>query len=366
MSIKEETFFKMMFEESDECFLIYDIAKGHFIYANPSFENITHRTRDQLLDHHESMIDAIHPEDQQIARKVFKNLLRKASKTLLDFRMIRPDNTERWIRLKTYPIIRDGRITHLTGIMEDDTARKASLLNMQKVNGWKDSILEILAHDLRGPISIVKMLASAIDQQLNGKENKEILKWTKMIQDISTRNIELIHNLVKKESLDTLGVAVNKEKVELVWEIGQVMNVFINSQDLTGKKFEFTQSHKKIYAEVDLMKFLQIINNLISNAIKFTGPDAYIRLHVEKLDTSALISVSDNGIGIPRSLQPIIFNKYTEAGRTGVDGQESIGLGMWIVKSFTEAQGGTVWFDSEENKGTTVYVEIPRGNEEYE
>jgi signal transduction histidine kinase len=268
--------------------------------------------------------------------------------------------------MKTYPIIEGRKIEFLTGIIEDDSARKSSLLNMQKINGWKDSILEILAHDLRGPIGMVKMLASAIDQQLDGNKNQQIRKWTKMIQEISIRNIRLIHALVKKESLDTEKVVLSKEAIDLVWEIGEVMKIYIDSQKDASKQFQFTYSHQPIFARVDSMKFLQIINNLISNSIKFTGPEGSIKVHLEKLENSALITVSDDGIGIPKSLQPLLFKKYTEAGRTGLDGQESIGLGMWIVKSFTDAHGGRIWFESVEGSGTTINVEIPLGYHEYE
>lgn len=366
MSGREDILLKKMIEKSEEAFLIYDIVEGRFVYVNASFETITKRSRDLLFSDPSSFLDVIHPEDEALAKKVFKHLLRKKTSTRLDFRIVRPDHTERWIRLKTYPLLRDQKIEFITGILEDDSARKASILNMQKINGWKDSILEILAHDLRGPISMVKMLASAIDQQLEGNDNKEIQKWTRMIEEISRRNIELIHTLVKRESLDTAGVAVNKERIDLVREIAEVMKIYDNAQKSAQKYFEFTHSHEAIYGQVDSMRFLQIINNLVSNAIKFTPAGGIIKVHIEKLETSALITVSDNGIGIPQHLQGKIFNKYTEAGRRGLDGQEPIGLGMWIVKSFTEAHGGNVWLESEEGKGTSVYVEIPRGYEEFE
>ena len=154
------------------------------------------------------------------------------------------------------------------------------------------------------------------------------------------------------------------ERVDLVWEIEEVMKIYKSSAAEAQKQFEFTASQEAIYAQVDSMKFAQIINNLVSNAIKFTGTDGLIKVKIEKLEKTALISVSDNGIGIPKSMQPLLFKKYSPAGRKGVDGQESVGLGMWIVKLFTEAHGGTVWFESEENAGTTFYVEIPLGKVE--
>jgi two-component system, OmpR family, sensor histidine kinase VicK len=361
MASTEELVFKRMIDQSLESFLIYNIAEARFIYANSSFESITSSACEQLLSDPAALIETIHPEDQQLARKIFNRLLRKTSSTLLDFRIVRADESVRWIKLRVYPLFDGTKIEYLIGILEDDTARKAAIFNMEKVNGWKDSLLEILAHDLRGPIGIIKMLASAIDQQLQVGGNKKIRQWTKMIEEISMRNIRLIHDMIKRESLDTEGVEISLERVDLVWEIGHLMQIYISSETETLKKFRFTHSHEKIFAQVDSMKLMQVINNLISNAIKFTGEQGHINVHLEKLERTVLVTVSDNGIGIPRSMLPMLFNKYTAAGRTGLDGQESVGLGMWIVKTFTEAHHGRVWVESEESRGSTIYVEIPLG-----
>jgi len=159
MASLEDQLLKSMVEQADEAFLIYNIPEGRFIFANRAFESITRKSREQLLNEPSSMIEVIHPEDQELAKKRFMQLLRKRTSTLLDFRIVRPDEMERWVRLKVYPIVREHKVVFLMGIMDDDTARKASILNMQKINAWKDSTLEILAHDLRGPMSIVKMLS---------------------------------------------------------------------------------------------------------------------------------------------------------------------------------------------------------------
>lgn len=355
----EAEIFESMLEVSDEAFLAYNITEGCFTFANPAFERITKKSRKQLFNEPGSMIELIHAEDQDLAKRRFMQLLRKRTGTLLDFRILRPDETERWVRLKVYPIIRGEKVVFLMGIMEDDTARKLSILNMQKINGWKDSTLEILAHDLRGPIGIVKMLTSAIDQRLGKKEDLTVLKWTRMIRDISEKNIQLIQALIQKESLETAGVQTSLETFNLVTEVSEVMKIYTDAEQTTPRHFKFTSSDDVILGSVDSMKFVQIINNLISNAIKFTSDNGDIHVHLEKLEETVVITVSDNGIGIPKRLQPLLFTKYTEAGRQGVDGQDSVGLGMWIVKLFTEAHGGRVWVESEENRGCKIYVEIP-------
>ncbi|MET3112446.1 two-component system sensor histidine kinase VicK [Pedobacter sp. CG_S7] len=360
MSNSEGLILKQMTLQSDDIFFIFNATERRFKFVNTAFEEITRRKSDELFKNPGLLLKIVFKDDLQYVKLNFKALLKKETSSLLNFRVVRPDKTERWISLKVYPIVEDGKIQYLCGMGEDETARIASVFNMQKINGWKNSTLEILSHDLRGPIGTVKMLASVIAKKL--PENEEIHKLTELIEDISRRNINLINTVLKREALDTAEVAMSKERLDVVWEIKQVMEIYIKSQEAIHKKLGFTHSHKEIYVNADSMKFLQIINNLVSNAIKFTRENGSIQVHVEKLEKTFLVTVADDGIGIPRSLRPILFKKYTKAGRAGVNGEDSMGLGMWIVKSLTESHGGSVWFESEVNKGTKFYLEIPLGS----
>lgn len=348
---------KKMADQSDVICFIFDISKCRFQYVNAAFEAITKQASSELFEKPKLLLKFIHKEDVDYVKSAIKGLLQKKTNSLLNFRINRPEKTERWIRLKIYPIVQNNKISHLTGMGEDDTPRKASIFNMQKVNGWKDANLEILSHDLRGPLGAVQMLTAVIDKKI--PNNPELQKLTKMITDISKRNIDLIQTLLKREFLATAEVEISKERLDLVWEINQAMDIYLKSQKNIQKKINFTHSHENIFAEVDSMKFLQIINNLVSNAIKFTNDNGCIDIHVEKLETTFLVTVRDNGIGIPKKLQPILFKKYTKAGREGIEGEKSVGLGMWIVKTLTDAHGGKVWFESEVKKGSIFYVEIP-------
>jgi two-component system sensor histidine kinase VicK len=350
---------KAMINQSEEIYFIFDILKNRFQFINKAFEEVTKHSSKDVLEKPASLVKLIHQEDLTYVKKSFEDLIKKGGPNLIDFRICPNDQTLRWIKVKVYPLRSNGNITHLAGMAEDDTARKLGIFNMQKINGWKDANLEILSHDLRGPIGTVQMLASVIDKKL--PNNPEMHKLTQMIETISKRNIHLIESLLTREFLATADVEISRERLDVVWEINQAMEIYLKSQQNIKKQISFTHSHESVFANIDSMKFLQVINNLVSNAIKFTGDDGEIRVHLEKLDKTFLVSVADNGIGIPKSLRPSLFKKYTKAGRAGVEGEKSIGLGMWIVQRLTEEHGGKVWFNSEEDKGSTFYVELPLG-----
>jgi len=101
------------------------------------------------------------------------------------------------------------------------------------------------------------------------------------------------------------------------------------------------------------------INNLVSNAIKFTKDDGIIDISIKEDHHTVLISVSDIGIGIPQEHHNSLFDKFTPAGRTGLHGEVSNGLGMSIIKTIIEWHHGQIWFKSEENVGTTFYISLP-------
>ena len=138
------------------------------------------------------------------------------------------------------------------------------------------------------------------------------------------------------------------------------MEEFINAEDAIFKNFVFISSNDSMYMEVDDMKFLQVINNLFSNAIKFKPDNGTITLTVEERENTILFILADTGIGIPEEFQAVLFDKFSKARRPGLRGEESTGLGMSIIKTLVGWHGGNIWFESAVNKGTTFYIELPK------
>jgi len=359
MENQEKSIFAEMAETADEIFFVFDPKTLQFTYVNDAFEHFSKRNAADLYENPRLFLDMIHPDDRVDAVKQLDRLLVDKVNSLLDFRILREDGVERWVRLKVCPILRGEEVSYLSGILEDDSARKMGIFNMQSINSWKNSTLEILAHELTGPIGIAQELSKAVARKLPEDTVGDARELLSMIEEICRRNLELVHKIIKRESLQTLNVNGNLERFELVGEIRQVIDIYLHSPLNAERQFLFTHSHDELFANVDGMKYLQIVNNLLSNAVKFTAPGGIIKIHLERLEKTFLLIVGDDGIGIPKHLQPMLFDKYTLAGRQGTDGQPSVGLGMWIIKKYAEVHHGRVWFESEENVGTKIFVELP-------
>ncbi len=99
---------------------------------------------------------------------------------------------------------------------------------------------------------------------------------------------------------------------------------------------------------------------MLSNAIKFTYDQGVITTRIEEKDSEVLVSVEDDGIGIPAQLQPVLFDRFTKAKRPGLRGEKPMGLGMSIAKAIVELHHGRIWVESEEKRGTTVSIALSK------
>ena len=352
------TVFRQIGDQHTDVYFVFDLEAGKFVYLNEAFEAVWQKKVDEVMTDPALLAGTVHAEDRVFVEDSYRRFMQDRVKMDLDFRIEWPYTTDRWIWLTLFPLGQGEKAEWVAGVAKDDSPRKKNLFNMQKINARKDSMLEILSHDLRGPIGIVQSLATMIEKKLPQSDSDPSRKQLQMIQQICKRNIDLIRDLVHQEFLESAAVEVSKERVDLVWEISEVIAQYRSAQENLSKVFELTTSQERVFAMIDSMKFMQVINNLISNAIKFTPDNGLIRIHIEKKEDTIVISVSDNGIGIPKKDQSFLFDKFTKARRPGLKGEESVGLGMSIIKTIVELHDGKIWFESQEKEGTTFYIEL--------
>ncbi len=124
-------------------------------------------------------------------------------------------------------------------------------------------------------------------------------------------------------------------------------------------KLEFKKHPEKMDILADRTLLRNIIQSLISNSIEYTKENGEIEISLEEKDTNFLFSVKDNGIGIPKEAWPTIFDKFIRAENAKTLKPSGSGLGLFLTKEAVDIIGGKIWLESEVNKGTTFYVELP-------
>jgi two-component system sensor histidine kinase VicK len=345
-------------QRKDQLVFTFCVTTKKFDYINPIFESMWGRTRAGIIRNPTLLLKIVHPEDQGYVTECYEEIFEDKKKNV-EFRILLPSKKERIVQMKAY-LFGLGQEQFIIGTGEDITDQKEYHDNLHKFSSKKNSILEILAHDLAGPLATIQGLSTLLAKKEQINENKELGELIHLIGNTANSGVNLIRDFVKQEFLETSKVSLVKVRVDLIEKLRLIIEQYQNSQQQIAKTFYLETSSEKVFIAIDADKFVQAINNLISNAIKFTHDNGVITLRVEEKKKAILIIIQDNGIGIPAHLQAGLFEKFTKARRPGIRGEESVGLGMSIIKTIVEWHQGKIWFESEENKGSTFYIEIPK------
>ena len=350
-------FFQSLAENSDQIVFSYDLAIHQFSYLNAAFEHIWHKTRKSVAENPTLLLKTIHPEDREYVQKLYHEILEGIIIKEVEFRIFLRNKVEKWVCVSPR-LLPDQSL--IVGYANDITAQKQYNDYLKKFSDKKNSVLTILSHDLAGPLSMIHNLSEMLEADTKSDKDQEIHKVLGIIERSSKQGMQLIQDFVKQEFLESVNVDLIKRRVDLVQAIRELMEEYQFTQQQTGKIFHYHSSTEKIYVNLDDNKFTQVLNNLISNAIKFTSDGGEITVALEDKEDTVLIKVADTGIGIPEKYHTTLFDKFTRARRPGIKGEPSVGLGMSIIKTIVEWHQAHIWFESQENKGTTFFIELPK------
>ncbi|QCR22866.1 PAS domain-containing sensor histidine kinase [Pontibacter sp. SGAir0037] len=352
--------FEKLINQAEKVLFSFDTAANSVSYLNHAFELIWKQSRERFVSNPANILETVHPDDRDYLVKKYREVLKGKSRENLEFRIVHPDNALRWLQLTPQRVTDKHGREYVVGLIDDVTIMRENISTMQKFGAKKNSILEILSHDLAGPLANIKVLSEVLSESTREYNNPEVNEIISIIRESSDRNIHLIRNFVQQEFLESVDAGLVKKRIDLVAKVQEVMEQYKDGQNLIHKEIRFSSSSDKIYVNIDQTKFMQVINNLMSNAIKFTEDNGIIAVDLSEKESTVLIKVQDNGIGIPRKYHDELFEKFTRARREGLKGEPSTGLGMSIIKTIVEWHDGSIWFESEEKAGTTFYIELPK------
>lgn len=343
---------------SADGYFIFEPQQQKFLYLNKSFGDIWELETDQIFDHSQILLKQVHPEDLAHVISCYDECLEDGKEKKYEFRLLFAGR-EKYVRIIVFAV-QDKANKRLIGTVEDTTVARHNKIHIEQINARKNITLEVLAHDLKEPLGMMKLTASSMEDSIAQTGDEQMMNSLSFIKDMCERNLLLVRSMINREFLKSSVVEIGKERADLVWELRDVVRFYKRSKLGKVKNIKFTSSAEQIYLHLDSMKFLQVINNLISNALKFTDDNGYIGLHAEELENTVLITVTDNGIGIPDELQPGLFDHLPETLRPGLKGEESGGFGMGIIKAIVDLHQGKIWFKSKTGVGTTFYIELPK------
>ena len=256
---------------------------------------------------------------------------------------------------------------HTQALELERQAREIQLVNttlaqqnqeLTALNHEKTELMGIVSHDLKNPIGAVRSFAELMQHSL---VDEEVMKDTaRKIAQTSERMLDLVKNLLDINRLEQGGVQLHMVQLclasiveSMVWQYdaaAQAKNIIVL----------YKPDGNLYHVLADEQAIMQVIDNLISNALKYSPFDTTITIRVNAHNDTVRLEVEDEGPGISEEEMPKLFGKFSRLSAQPTGGEHSTGLGLSIVKKMVEAMNGKVWCESEFGKGATFIVELPK------
>lgn len=348
--------FRSFLTQRSEVLFAFDLTSKQVVYASEAYEHLTGDPDSQVNEDWPHLRGAVHPDDWQYLSQQMAQAAPGALVENVELRLVR--GTTQWLSVSVQQTADAQQRPFLVGAVRDITADKNVVLMGEKFNTKKNATLEILSHDLAGPLAMLQQLTDQLRHELpeTTPATRQLLS---IMQRTCQQSTDLIRDFVNAEFLESASVELKTERADLAAWLGQAMQQYQDAEHLTQLRFTYTPTEQPLYVRFDINKLQQVLNNLVSNAIKFTPDGGHIRVRLERHGACARFVVADTGVGIPLALQPLLFDRFTKARRPGLRGEKTTGLGMSVIKTIVDLHQGSIWFESAEGQGTTVYVELP-------
>ncbi len=223
-----------------------------------------------------------------------------------------------------------------------------------------EEILVQIGNDLKGMLARIRSCNSSLYKNFEKNLDEDSEKFFQTIERDCTAIKSIIHNMISVDSCFDDDAMQAPKTVVINHVIRKVVGEY-PAQTFKEKNINFIYEDldEDIVIYVDDQALTRVMEQLLSNACKFSPPDSQVVVKLVKYANVANISVSDQGIGIPKKLRPYIFNKFSKATRRGTDGEESSGLGLYLAKNIVERYQGSIWYESQEGIGTNFFVNLP-------
>jgi signal transduction histidine kinase len=244
--------------------------------------------------------------------------------------------------------------------MQANRRLSAQWLRLQRANGFKNEILGTVAHDLKNPLGVILGRTEMLTELISaGASRESVTAQVEHIRDATRRLTSMVDHLISDAMADAFDISIRREAVDIA---GLVSEVAAANQPLAVNKQQTiaVSAPPTCVTLCDADRMREAIDNLISNAIKYSPIGGKIALLVTRQDDNTIIRVADQGAGLSPEDLGRLFGRFQRLSAKPTAGESSTGLGLSIVKRIVDMHGGEVTADSEgPGRGSTFTVKLP-------
>ena len=246
----------------------------------------------------------------------------------------------------------------MVGFVKDISKPKEHEEYLINYGARKDTLLDMVSQNLSTPLNLSIFTIDLIEKAVREKKYHKLDAHLSLMRETTSESIQMIDKFLQQEHLESPKIHAKTNRFDVIGKLVIILEKLKEAHP--DKQFRLKTEEKHMFINADELKFFQIAHNVLSNSVKFTKKNGVIETTVKGYAKKIDITIKDDGIGIPEELKPFVFEKQSRASRPGLNGEISNGIGLYIVKKLTTMLGGTVTFESKENKGTKFVLEFPR------
>ena len=267
--------------------------------------------------------------------------------------LIRPDGSRASVGITYAPVLdREGRLVNIVGSVRDIT-------RFREADELKSTFISIVSHELKTPVALIKGYAGTLRREDARWDAATMRSSAAVIEEEADRLTQLIDNLLDASRLQAGGLKINLSDVALDQLARQLVDKFRTQTKLHTLSAEFPPGFPVIQG--DATRLEQVLSNLIGNAIKYSPTGGAVRITGRVLTDHVVVSVSDEGIGIPVEEQDRIFERFYRVDDALSRRTAGSGLGLYLAQAVVEAHGGKIWVESAPGRGASFSFSLPRG-----
>jgi two-component system, OmpR family, sensor histidine kinase VicK len=316
--------------------------RGRVILINEPAAKLLNVSRETVLS--QSIVTLLGIEEKY----TFEDLLEEQESVILDY----STHNDHYILRANFSVIQKetGFVNGLITVLHDITEQ-------EKIEIERREFVANVSHELRTPLTTMRSYLEALEDGA-WKDEEIAPNFLDVTRTETERMIRLVNDLLQLSKMDSTDYQLTKEWVNFIKFFDRIIDRF----DLTKENnvtFYRDLPDKTIFVEIDEDKLTQVLDNIISNALKYSPEGGLVTFKVEEREENIIVSVTDEGVGIPKENISKVFERFYRVDKARTRKLGGTGLGLAIAKEMVKAHEGNIWADSIEGKGTTIYFTLP-------
>ena len=347
---KSEKKFKTITENSADAIFITD-STGEYIYTNKAVTELLGFTKEEMKG--KTIIDMAPQNKINEHLAIFKSI-KAEGKILTEIELLKNDGTYISTELNTV-ILPDGKVY---GSCRDITERKQAEQKLKEAMEIKSQFISMASHELRTPLTAIKEGIAIVMDGSTGKINDEQEDFLGMAKRNVDRLARLINDVLDFQKLEAGGIKFNIQEKDINEVVKEVYETMVPLTKEKGLNFVIKLDENLPKARFDNDKIIQVLTNIVNNAIKFTEKGT-ITVTTSKQDNVVCVAVQDTGPGVKKEDIQKLFHKFEQLAKQDDRKTGGTGLGLAISKEIVEKHNGKIWAESKHGKGITFYFSLP-------